>query len=319
MRAIKSFVYLDEYKMYSISSQIFEGITESLTDYRGTIEEEEESQSGRFGSGRVMASILKSGTMTQENKYLHDYSYTLFEEHLEQNDKVHNISRETIDGAALALNDVNFVKVKAKAIFNDMRIIKSTLQDFNKLGGALAYASSFDEMQAINQELEELANSTGDRNTRAQLRERQKLFRNVESVAKSMGLYQEPKLLEQIGLLLDYGFQDQFEIQMPTDAYVFSANLKREYLRDNEQLLVKRYSRFSEKEFVLFGIVSQSAIASLDPDDDDIVDDMAEGVPQHMKDVIMQFVEGISEIESQFTGKLGNEIVIDPIALYREI
>ena len=28
MGCIKSFVYLDEYKMYSISSQLFEGLTE---------------------------------------------------------------------------------------------------------------------------------------------------------------------------------------------------------------------------------------------------------------------------------------------------
>ena len=33
MQAIKSFIYLDEYKMYSISSQIFEGVTESLMSY----------------------------------------------------------------------------------------------------------------------------------------------------------------------------------------------------------------------------------------------------------------------------------------------
>ena len=33
MQKIKSFIYLDEYKMYSISSQIFEGVTESLMSY----------------------------------------------------------------------------------------------------------------------------------------------------------------------------------------------------------------------------------------------------------------------------------------------
>lgn len=30
MKSIKSFVYLDEDKMYSISSQLFEGITDSI-------------------------------------------------------------------------------------------------------------------------------------------------------------------------------------------------------------------------------------------------------------------------------------------------
>lgn len=34
MSGIKNFIYLDEYKMYSISSQIFEGITEYLVDHK---------------------------------------------------------------------------------------------------------------------------------------------------------------------------------------------------------------------------------------------------------------------------------------------
>jgi hypothetical protein len=51
---IKSFLYLDEYKMYSISSQIFEGMTESWVNIRGTSTEEEERQAGPFASGRVI-------------------------------------------------------------------------------------------------------------------------------------------------------------------------------------------------------------------------------------------------------------------------
>ena len=54
MPGIKSFLYLDEYKMYSISSQIFEGMTESWVNIRGTSTEEEERQAGPFASGRVI-------------------------------------------------------------------------------------------------------------------------------------------------------------------------------------------------------------------------------------------------------------------------
>ena len=64
MQKIKSFIYLDEYKMYSISSQIFKGITESLTSYQGAATEKEEEQKGPVGSGRIMADILKSESGT---------------------------------------------------------------------------------------------------------------------------------------------------------------------------------------------------------------------------------------------------------------
>lgn len=66
MQKIKSFIYLDEYKMYSISSQIFEGITESLMSYQGSTTEKEEEQKGEFGSGRIMADILRSESGTQK-------------------------------------------------------------------------------------------------------------------------------------------------------------------------------------------------------------------------------------------------------------
>ena len=84
MQTIKSFLYLDEYKMYSISSQLFGGLTEYLMDIQEETSKEEEKQSGQFGSGRAMAHILESESRTEEKKYLHDYSFTLLERHLRE-------------------------------------------------------------------------------------------------------------------------------------------------------------------------------------------------------------------------------------------
>lgn len=70
MQKIKSFIYLDEYKMYSISSQIFEGITESLTRFQGSTTEKKEEQKGPIASGQVMADILKFESGTQEKNAL---------------------------------------------------------------------------------------------------------------------------------------------------------------------------------------------------------------------------------------------------------
>lgn len=60
MQKIKSFIYLDEYKMYSISSQIFEGITDSLVNYQESTTGQTEKQKGPIDSGRIMGDILKS-------------------------------------------------------------------------------------------------------------------------------------------------------------------------------------------------------------------------------------------------------------------
>ena len=72
MDAIKSFVYLDEYKMYSLSSQIFKGLIESLTSYSSDTKERGEVNND------VVENLVAERT-TQERKYLHDYSYIRFE------------------------------------------------------------------------------------------------------------------------------------------------------------------------------------------------------------------------------------------------
>ena len=318
MQAIKSFLYLDEYKMYSMSSQIFGGLTEYLTDYYGTKKEEEERQAGPFGSGRVMADILTSESSTQERKYLHDYSYSLFENGLKEREKAHSVSSRNIDETITRINDVSFVEVKAKAVFNDMDAIRSTIAKFNELGEALAYVTNFQEIDDARQQLESSAGSITDRNERARLKQRQTALGNLENIAKTHGLHLDPTMLKELVLLLEYGFQDQFEIRMPIGQYTFSANLKREYLREHEHLLVRKYSRFPEKEFVLFGTIAQSPTTSPEIDSDDDKESV-DNDPQNVKEAIMIIVEKLYGMESSFSGKLVNEIIIDPIALYREI
>ena len=315
MQGIKSFVYLDEYKMYSISSQIFGGLTEYLIDYQGTTKEEDESQRGPLGSGRVMADILKSESRTEERKYLHDYSYTLFEQRLYDDNRVVNVSAQNFHEHFENINDTGFIAVSGKAIFNDMRMLKATMKRFNDLGEAITYVSNFEEIQNVREKLDESVASAGDRNTKAQLRQRLKTLNNIAELAKSKGLQQDSVFLEKLEFLLDYGFQDQFEVQIPLGGHIFSANLKREYLRDDEELLVKKYSRFSKKGFVLFGTIAQSATQDVDANEYSV----DEPSPEHMKVVIMQMVEAIAGVEAGFSGKLENEFIIDPIALYREI
>lgn len=82
MKSIKSFVYLDEDKMYSISSQLFEGITDSIFMASKKSYSENGEQHGEMSSGRKMGVILTKEKDTTEKRFLHDYAYNLFEEEL---------------------------------------------------------------------------------------------------------------------------------------------------------------------------------------------------------------------------------------------
>ena len=317
MSGIKNFLYLDEYKMYSISSQIFEGLTESLINIRGTSKEEEERQKGPVGSGRVIAEIWQQESQQQERKYLHDYSYTLFEKHLKDNHKVTSVTADSIEEVIPSLEKVNFIEVRATAMFNDMNTLKSTITGFNALGEAFTYLTNFETIATAQKEIDELEGNTKDRNQKARIREKRRELSNIAKMADDAGLRQDPTLLEHLGFLLEYGFQDQFEVRMPVGEYVFSGNLKREYLREDEHLLVRKFSRFPDRDFVLFGIVAQAPT----PVEED-VDDKGSQEPSlagTMKEAVMQLVQIIADVEENFTGRLANEVVVDPIAMYREI
>lgn len=77
MKKIKSFIYLDSNKMYSISSQLFEGLTEYIVSSEKKTEVESTEQKGTIGSGKLMADIMESNMSKSEKKFLHDYSYIL--------------------------------------------------------------------------------------------------------------------------------------------------------------------------------------------------------------------------------------------------
>lgn len=284
---IKNFLYLDEYKMYSLSSQIFEGITEYLvsTDYKE--EENNDSQKGGLGSGRVLADIIKAGNKTEEKKYLNDYSYILFEKYLIENQKVADINLlSKNDNIIEVCSNTSFIKIKGKAVFHDIESITNTIKDFNKIGKALAHMQTFDKLSNKPIKLDEYA--------------------------KANGLYQDPKFLENLNILLEYGFNKQLEIQIRLNDHLFSTNVKREFLREKEDLLVKRYSRETEKEFVIFGIVTQCEEQEVKELDENKTFD-------NPKEALMNMAAFLTRLESGFTGKLPNEIIIDPIAIYIEL
>jgi hypothetical protein len=138
MATLKNFLYLDEYKMYSLSSQIFEGITEYLISNKTQAKEDYEDQKGPFGSGRIIADIIREESQIQEKRFLHDFSYHVFESHLQAQGKVKNIDKDSVEEFKEEDAENLFVRVKARGTFNDTEIIRETVAGFNKLGEAFA-------------------------------------------------------------------------------------------------------------------------------------------------------------------------------------
>ena len=157
----------------------------------------------------------------------------------------------------------------------------------------------------------------GDRNQKARLEQKARSVSNIKVLAKEQGLHQDPKLLEYLVKILEYGFQDQFNLQINILQHVFTANLKRDCLRESEQLLVNKYSRIAEKEFTLFGMVTQSNFLTQMKNEE--TNKNNDNDRKSIKEALIILIEGLAGVETAFIGRLTNEIIIDPIAVYREL
>ena len=66
---IKNIIYLDEDKMYSLSSQLFEGVTEYVLNEKSLDKSESEQQKGPINSGKIVGDILKNSERNTEKSF----------------------------------------------------------------------------------------------------------------------------------------------------------------------------------------------------------------------------------------------------------
>jgi hypothetical protein len=305
--------------MYSISSQIFEGLTEYIINHSKNSNQDRESQKGPVGSGRILADIISRESSVEERKFLHDYSYNLFEEKLFEDENVLQIETSNIATALVNLDDYEFIKVKGRLLFSDIKLISETINDLNKLGEAFVYITNFPNLEQLKQQSKDVLSQAKNRNNQAFAKRTSKKVDDLSPIARELGLNMDQGFLDRLKFVLNYGYKEQLEVKvyLSTDSgenyYLFSAPLKRNYLKEEEHLIVSKFSRYSEKEFVIFGMITQSKGSQADLP-------IEQGRnPEDIKQAISRMVLGILNIEKQFLGKVENEILIDPIAVYRGI
>ena len=198
------------------------------------------------------------------------------------------------------IQSASFVKIRSKIFFNDIKKVKSVVEKFNELGEAVAY-------MGYTEEIKNAGESKTNRNKKSTVN------RNfIKNFAKQQGLYVDREFLEKLALILDFGFQDQFKILMDIGSYSFGAECNRKYFRDDEFSLIRKYSRFPSMEFVLVGIITQwigepRKYEKENPDS------------KNINENVIFLTQALSDVESEFSGKLENEIIIDPIAIYNEL
>ena len=318
MENIKSFIYLDEYKMYSFSSQVFKGLTESLIEYSSNENLEQEQQRGPINSGLIMSDIIKKSEGKEERKYLHDYAYLLFEEKLENDQKIVFIKQ---NGNNNFDDKRAFIKAKGKIKFTDFKKISNTFNEFNKIGSSIAYVTTYSAQQAMIAEIEMSTEAIKDKNEKIRNKSKMEsaMKSRINTEMEKMGLHFDDKFLNNMEYITKYGFNDLFLVEMPiqhlNQKINLSCFLNRRYLREGEDLLISKYSRMTEKEIVIVGIITQSHLKN----DRRIFAQNDEQTGGNVKRALSVLTDKLVDVEDSFVGKMEDEIIIDPIALYLEL
>ena len=307
---IKSFIYLDDYKLYSLSSQIFQGFTEYVISGSTASLTEEESQKGMFASGKVMSDLLKTEKTSTEKKYLHDYAFNLLEAELTDRELLYPIRPEDTTNI---IQSKGIIKVTGRAVFNDYSTLQSTLSRFNSIGESFGYFNYKEVVKELNDSTSNALETTKDRNQRAKIKNiKQHANKVLTSFLQENGLHIAEEDIKHTVNIMEYGFHGELEFRVLPDElpFQFSAILNREYLRDSETQFISKYSRQTEYDFTMIGIVTQSG---------KVTEPLAEHGLNGIKDACLNLADKLRGMENVFLGRLDNECIIDPIAIYREL
>jgi predicted DNA-binding protein YlxM (UPF0122 family) len=313
---VRSFIYMDEYLLSSLSSQVFSGSTHSVVQSAREVEVDSEDQKGLLGSGRLLAHSSEREVLVEERKVLYDHAYSLLEDRLIDSGLVADInSRSDIPDA----DKIGLVRVSGTAVFNDIEATTELISVFNDFGESLAYVTTNKERKDVEAELEDQIDQEKDRNKKVRLRARLKELKNVVEIAKKMNLHQDKDYLDHLVKLLRMGYGSEIELgiypQGVGDDVLFTAVLDRENLRRASESIIRKYTRRAQTEFTVFGIVTRvgSNIAS---NREKELPAPQEGT---VRGALLKMAHALGEIENQFVEAHGYEYIVDPIAVYREL
>lgn len=304
---IKSFIYLDEDKMYSISSQLFEGMTQYILQEETDGLNDVNSQKGNFLSGRFMADMMFQSRSKSEMRNLHDFAFNLFEKELENRGILYDVK---CNDEISDLQDKGFVRIRGKIFFCDYARMQYIIENFNNIGRALGRLQGATFYEQI-EEIKHNANETKDREKRNRQQQNAKYSeKQIENLLKSAGLVLDEKYVKNLSTVMKFGYQDGFEVRiiLEDSPLLFSAVINQSCLKEN--VLISKYSRITEKEFTVIGVITQ--VGNPKPK-------LPNNEGEDMKTATQGMHEMIANLEMQFNGRSSNECIIDPIAIFTEL
>lgn len=288
MMTIRDFIYLDSGRMYSLYSQVFEGVAESVVkSYTNRHMTENSVSKSRDIAGSTVEEMLNE----VESKVMYDHLYNQLEKKLES--AIQEISRDKIADIETIKNGFLF-KVVGRVIISDYNRLIQFTENFNKIGEIIAYSIISD------------------------LEPSQRAATNVKKIAKDSGLAQDNTLLNNLKFISEFFNSDSLDVLIDpcieSSNIAFNGILDKQHLRIDEDRLRRLFSSEPNIQWTMVGQLTH--IYEVEETDEA---EQVENEQTSISDSFYGLVHAANSFEKKFSeSQKFSKIHLAPIAIYIE-
>uniref|UniRef100_B1JD24 Uncharacterized protein n=2 Tax=Pseudomonas putida TaxID=303 RepID=B1JD24_PSEPW len=182
---------------------------------------------------------------------------------------------------------------------------------------AISVISVNDEREELIAEILELSDNPSKRGRLGQLKiELDKLSKSQVPKEKAAN---DRLHYRNTSAVLEHGFKRRLDLSMDMKDCRVDADLKRDCLKDPEDFVFKTYSRVSEVELVLLGMVTQCRPYQEQEEEQEEEEEEEEDAGGKLSEMIRHTTAALQSLEAHFHRPAVNQIIVHPIAVYLEL
>ncbi|AVT57988.1 MULTISPECIES: DUF6414 family protein [Pectobacterium] len=304
---IRNIIYLDHEKMYSLSSQLFEGI-----QLESILSESHGQEEINKINGSLLDKLENSNTLTekmslQRRTSPHDFDYSRFEESPDIRNKIISVEEllKTPDSKLSNLCGTRIIKSSGKISIIDPIMLNDLLTNLKDHMSRVDNFGLSAKISAIDEMLSHIESSDKKAISEFNIKKKKLLQESKDKLSKI-----DQKYYNDLAEFIKFGCGDDIEINQNIGKITITSYLQRNFFRQKIDTFIRRYSRQTCCDFTMLGILTQHK-CDRNPE------------PETAKDDFRQSLKNMTHatygIEQIFNEPTEGEFIVDPICLYTEI
>lgn len=326
VKSVRDFIYLDIPRLYSVYSQVFEGVSDQIMKERieHTLSEYLEDSPKRHASN-----TSQEGDVSREveSGFLHHHMYSRLEAALVP--ALWDATQSEPPNMAEHYSMYPVVKVSGRAEVEDYERVQQFISKFNDIGDAIAYSNVTSEplkghIAALKQQLERNPPPA----KKKELQDAIKHAEDTKRIANEQGLSQDLRTLKNLVFFTQLFNPTGYDVVVTPHregAARYRAVLNRAWLVDNPDLLRSLYGGQSELPWTVVGYVSYVPGTFTDLREQETAAGNSEIIQKYadipsMRDAFRGMFLHERAFERAFIESYKSvEVVLSPLAIYREV